>query len=79
MNLKKNITISENGFLFDGTTGDSYSVNRTATEMMKQLEEGKSEEEICEYITRLFEVEPYIVERHYFEFTNLLRHLHLVE
>lgn len=79
MNLKKNITISENGFLFDGTTGDSYSVNATATEMMQLIKEGKSEEEISAEIVRKFEVEPYMVERHYFEFTNLLRHLNLLD
>lgn len=79
MNLKKNITISENGFLFDGTTGDSYSVNATATEMMQLIKDGKSEEEICADIVRKFEVEPFMVERHYFEFTNLLRHLSLID
>lgn len=78
MTLKKNITISENGFLFDGATGDSYSVNPTATEIMKLLQEGKSEEEICSELMKKFEVEAYVVERHYFEFTNLLQHLNLI-
>ena len=65
--------------MFDGTTGDSYSVNATATVMMQLIKEGKNEEEISAEIVRQFEVEPYMVERHYFEFTNLLRHLNLLD
>lgn len=79
MTIKKNITISENGFLFDGSTGDSYSVNPIATEMMQLLQDEKSEEDICASIVRKYEVESYIVERHFFEFTNLLQHLNLID
>lgn len=78
MTIKENITISENGFLFDGSTGDSYSVNPSATEIMKLLKEGKNEEQICSELVKIFEVETYVVERHFFEFTSLLRHLNLL-
>lgn len=78
MVLKQSITISDNGFLFDSTTGDSYSVNSTALQIVKLMKEGKEELEIRSEIERVFEVDPITLERNYFEFVNVLRHLHLL-
>lgn len=78
MILKPSITISENGFLFDAATGDSYSVNPTALEIVKLLKAGKQEMEIREELQKVFEVDRILLERNYFEFTNVLRHLNLL-
>ena len=48
MKLKKNIAISDSGFLFNPSTGDSYSVNPIGTEIIELLKEGKEDEATAE-------------------------------
>lgn len=79
MILKKNINISENGFLFDATTGDSYSVNESASDMLSLMQEGKDEAEIRELFLDRYDVDAITFERNYYEFTSVLRHLGLIK
>ena len=37
MKLKKNIAVSETGFLFDPNTGESYNLNNTGQLIIKLL------------------------------------------
>ncbi len=47
MKLKR-LAISEEGFVFDPETGNSYTVNETGLLILKKLREGLSLEEIAE-------------------------------
>lgn len=76
--LKNNISISENGFLFDANTGDSYSLNETAADLLLLLEEGKEEEDLKMTFQEKYQVDDLTFERNYFDFINLLRHLKLI-
>ncbi len=78
MELKQNISISENGFLFDANTGDSYSVNEIAGKILSHLKDGKEEMEIKTAIQEEYEVDDLTFERNYYDFTNLLNHLGLL-
>jgi hypothetical protein len=42
MRIKKNIAISESGFIFNPAVGDSYSTNPIGAEIIKMLKESKS-------------------------------------
>ncbi|HHI96389.1 MAG TPA: PqqD family protein [Thermodesulfatator atlanticus] len=46
MKLKR-LAISEEGFVFDPETGNSYTVNETGLLILKKLREGLSPEEIA--------------------------------
>jgi len=48
-NIKKNIAVSESGFVFNPTTGDSFSLNGTGLELLQMLGSGKAPEEIKSY------------------------------
>lgn len=76
--LKKNISISENGFLFDANTGDSYSLNETAADMLLLLQEEKDEATLKHDIQNKYNVDDLTFERNYFDFINLLRHMNLI-
>ena len=39
MKLKDNIAVSESGFIFNPTTGDSYTANEIGLEIIKCLKE----------------------------------------
>ena len=57
MRLKRNIAISESGFLFDPATGESYSLNVQGIEMLNMLKENKSPAEITDYFIAEYEVD----------------------
>ena len=56
MRLKKNIAISESGYLFNPSTGDSYSVNQMAFKIMEFLKEEISTKDMREKIMEEYEV-----------------------
>jgi len=41
MIIKGNIALSENGFVFNPATGDSYTINNTGKEVLMLIKEGK--------------------------------------
>lgn len=79
MKLKKNIAWSDTGFVFDPSTGDSFTVNPIGLDMIRLLKEGNSREVICEKILEDYEADAVQVERDYDDFINLLYKLKLTE
>lgn len=79
MKLKKNIAISETGFIFDPTTGDSFTLNPVGLELLEMLKFGNTFEEISKHFTAKYDVDTTSFERYYYDFTSTLKLLHLVE
>jgi hypothetical protein len=79
MKLKRNIAVSESGFLFDPTVGESYSLNEQALEIFNLLKEKKSNEEIKKIITENYDVTPDDFEKYYFDFLGMLKQYRLLE
>ena len=79
MKLKRNIAVSESGFLFDPTGGESYSLNEQGLEILNLLKERKSNEEITEYMTETYDIAPDDFEKYYFDFIGMLRQFKLLE
>lgn len=79
MRLKRNIAISESGFLFDPATGESYSLNVQGIEMLNMLKENKSPAEITDYFIAEYEVDRDDFERYLVDFTGMLKQFRLVE
>jgi len=57
MRLKKNIATSEEGFIFNPGTGDSFSTNEIGTDIISLLKEEKPLEEIIETICAKYDVD----------------------
>lgn len=79
MRLKKNIALSESGFVFDPSSGDSYSLNEQALDIVKLLNENRTIEEISKHMTDEYEVESSDFEKYYFDFVGMLRQYRLLE
>ncbi|HUS87715.1 MAG TPA: PqqD family protein [Bacteroidales bacterium] len=79
MRLKKNIALSESGFVFDPSTGDSYSLNEQAQEIVKLMNENKSLDEISDHITAIYEIDKPGFEKYYYDFIGMLRQNQLLE
>lgn len=78
MKIKSNIAISENGFLFDPATGESFSTNETGREILELMKQGKTEKEIRTIMTEWFEVEEQAFERYYLDFIGMLKQYQIV-
>lgn len=77
MKIRKNIAISESGFVFNPVTGESYTVNPIGTEIIQLLNEGMETEQITISLC-----DKYLVDRHTFEkdlsdFVGMLEHHHI--
>lgn len=79
MNIKKNIAISENGFLFNPTTGDSYSLNPTGVIIVNMLKDNKNLHEIQQTLIEDFEIDATTVEKDLYDFISVLRNHKLIE
>lgn len=79
MRIKKNIAVSETGFVFDPTSGESYSINREAQEIIEMLKEGKTPEEISGSMCSVYEIDPASFEKYFYDFISMLRQFHLLE
>ncbi|KUK93248.1 MAG: Uncharacterized protein XE04_0300 [Marinimicrobia bacterium 46_43] len=79
MKLKKNIAISETGFIFDPTSGDSYTLNPVGMEILSLLKDGQDREAISARILEKYDVEKGVLERYLYDFLGLLKQYQLVE
>ena len=78
MNRLSQLALNEEGFVFDPLTGESFTVNQTGLLILKDLKEGKSQEEIIKDITENFEVSEEEAERDLIDFIEKLRSYRLI-
>ena len=79
MKIKKNIAISESGFVFDPATGESYSLNSIGIEMVDLLKQEKSFEEIRDFVLEKYDIDAVSFEKYYYDFIRRLREFKLIE
>ncbi len=79
MKLKKNIATSENGFIFNPSTGDSFSSNPIAAEILGLMKAGKTSPEIKQQLLENYEVEETQLERDWEDWTLQLKDANLLE
>jgi hypothetical protein len=79
MKIKKNIAISDSGFIFNPNTGESFSMNPIGVEIMNLLKEEKSKEEISKIVLEKYQTDEASFEKDFYDFVNILNHYHLGE
>lgn len=79
MKLKSNLAISEQGFIFDPATGESFSTNPVGAEILKLIKEEKSEDEIKHYFLEHYDVDEATFDRTFLDFISMLKFYHLLE
>ena len=79
MRIRKNIAVSDEGFLFNPTTGDSFSTNGTGALIVKLLKQDKSVSEIIDALCESYDADRILVERDLEEFTSLLKEYSLLD
>jgi len=79
MKIKKNIALSDSGFIFNPSTGESFSVNPIGVEILKMLKEGKEKDDIKKNILENYQTDDATFERDFYDFVNILNHYLLTE
>jgi hypothetical protein len=78
LRLKKNIALSESGFIFDPSTGDSFSVNGTGLKILEYLKSGAEEAEIVDILSELFVADKKLIREDLDDFINHLKQLKMI-
>lgn len=79
MRLKKNIAISESGFVFDPNSGESFSLNRIGLEIVEMLKQGKTEKEIQPRLLEKYDIDSTSLDKYYYDFLAMLKHYQLID
>ena len=79
MNIKKNIALSDSGFVFDPSSGDSFSTNPIGLEIIQQLKEGKSVESIKKEMLGKYMTDETTLEKDIYDFMKMLVKLNVAE
>jgi hypothetical protein len=77
--IRKNIAVSETGFMFNPGTGDSFSANPVAAEIIQLLKAGESKDSIKKSLLEKYDVQSTQIDRDLDEFFIQLKEAHLLE
>ena len=79
MKIKKNIAVSDSGFVFNPTTGESFSVNPIGMEIIGMLKNETPTQEISNYILENFETDAPTIDKDLYDFITMLKQYDLID
>ncbi len=79
MKLQKNLALSESGFAFHSSTGDTFILNDSANFILHLIQTGKNEDEILNSMIDEFEVEKNTAEKDLKDFISQIKNFNLIE
>jgi hypothetical protein len=79
MIIKGNIALSDNGFVFNPSTGDSFTLNNTGKEVIIMIKEGKNINQITDILLEKYDADKTIIERYLTDFVADLSSNNLME
>ena len=72
MKVNRNLAISENGFVFNPATGDSFSVNELGALIINEIKAGKTKNEIIEIVSSAYTADKSTIEKDFNEYLSVL-------
>ena len=79
MTIRKNLALSDSGFVFNPLTGDSYSVNPIGLEILRMLKDGTKEEDIKKQLLETYQADTETIEKDFYDFVKGLEQYKLTE
>lgn len=79
MRLRKNIATSEEGFIFNPGTGDSFSTNDMGTEIISLLKDEKPQQVIIDMICAKYDVDQNQFEKDLDDYLSQLKDYTILE
>jgi hypothetical protein len=78
MKIPVEVKISDNGFVFNSKTGDSFSLNPFGLELIKNIQEEKEFENLKTSILEKYDIDDLTFEKDFYEFCALLKHHQII-
>ena len=78
MKIAEEVKISDNGFVFNSKTGDSFSLNPFGLELIKTIKEEKDLEILKNELLEKYDVDDLTLEKDFYEFCALLKHHQII-
>ena len=79
MKIKKNIAVSDSGFVFNPSTGESFSVNPIGMEIIELLKKGMPTQEISNTILEKYETDAPTIDKDLHDYIQILKQNTLIE
>ncbi len=79
MKIRSNLAVSENGFVFDPKTGESFTVNKVGVKIINQLKKTSDINEVIKNIETEYEVDHYTLEKSMNDFIIMMQEFNLLE
>jgi hypothetical protein len=79
MQITKNLALSDTGFVFNPTSGDSFSVNPIGLSILKDLKDGKSENDIKKRLLSEYQIDKETIEKDLYDFVKMIEQFNLTE
>ncbi|MHC1736492.1 MAG: PqqD family protein [Ignavibacteriaceae bacterium] len=73
------IAMSDTGFLFLPSTGETFTLNQIGKEIFKMIQSGENDETIFERITIEYDVDKNIIEKDFSDFVMQLKSYSLIK
>lgn len=68
MDIKKNIAISDSGFVFNPNNGDSFTLNPIGLEIVRLIQDGLNDQSIVTSILENYSIDESTVEKDLYDF-----------
>lgn len=79
LRLKNNIAVSDSGFVFNPSTGDSFSINPVGVDIIQLMRASKSEKDIISDLCERYDADAQTIEKDLYDFCTLLLQHQLAE
>ena len=79
MKIRSNIALSETGFVFNPSTGESFTLNPSGMEIFDMLRQETSKEDILKSFLEKYDIEHDLAEKDLEDFIHLLEIYQILE
>jgi len=77
MKIKNNIAVSDNGFVFNPASGESFTVNQVGLDILNMLRKGEKQETIVQQLSEKYQADTAVIERDFSDFQAMVKQYHL--
>lgn len=79
MKIRSNLAVSEDGFVFDPKSGESFTVNEVGVQIIQQMNSGADIDTVKSYLEDIYEIDPYTLEKSINDFISMMDEFKLLE
>jgi hypothetical protein len=77
--VPSNLAVSDSGFLFMPSTGETFTLNMPGREIFRMIQSGKEQDELISFITEDYDVDSVSAEKDLNDFIAQLKNYNLIK